>query len=52
MKCITKLAQESLASRGIFIEPPYNIDKVTYHYIFIKDGTSKFVISREEVKRK
>ena len=50
MRCITKLAQESLASYGIFIELPYNINKVTPNYIFIKDGTSVFVISREVIK--
>ena len=51
MRGIPKLAQQSLASNGIFIQPPYNIDKVTSHYIFIKDGTSKFFICREEVKK-
>ena len=51
MRCITKLVTESLTKGGIFIEQPYNIERVTSHYIFIKDGTSKFVISREERKK-
>ena len=51
MRCITKLVTESLNKGGIFIEPPYTIEKVTLHYVFIKDGTSVFVIKREETKR-
>ena len=51
MRCITKLVTESLAKGGIFIETPYTIEKVTEYYVFIKDGTSVFVIKREETKR-
>ena len=51
MRCITKLVTESLAKGGIFIETPYTINKVTKEYVYIKDGTSVFVISRKERRK-
>ena len=51
MRCITKFVTESLAKGGIFIQTPYTIKKVTEEYVFIKDGTSVFVIKRKERKK-